>query len=300
MNHPALPAIESAIRQLAGNRFRIRSAHSSGNGPSLTVADGSAKYFVKLGAIDRLPMFEAEIDGLLALASTGCFRTPAPIACGSGEDSGEAFLVLEHLELHPLQSAEHGIRFADALVALHQTTGPRFGWRCDNFIGGTPQHNAWADNWALFFTEHRLRPQFALARSKGFSGELQKQGERLFDRVPALFLDYRPRESLLHGDLWHGNAAVLADGTPAIFDPATHYGDRESDIAMSELFGGFPGSFYARYRAGWALDEGYEARKLLYGLYHMLNHLNLFGRGYLGEALRLATRLNAALSMWNH
>ena len=302
MTHPALPAVEAAIRQRLGNRFGIRSARASGTGISTTmvVAGDSERFFVKLGNADRLPMFEAEIDGLLALAAAGSFRTPTPIASGSTGSDGDAhaFLVLEHLELHPLQSAEDGVRFADALIALHQATGPHFGWRRDNFIGHTPQHNPFADNWALFFTEHRLRPQFALARSKGFGGELQKQGERLFDRVPALFLDYRPRESLLHGDLWHGNAAMLADGTPTIYDPAVHYGDRESDLAMSELFGGFPGSFYARYRAGWALDEGYETRKQLYGLYHMLNHLNLFGRGYLGEALRLATRLNAALSMW--
>ncbi|WP_068635509.1 fructosamine kinase family protein [Thauera butanivorans] len=298
MTHPALPAVEAAIRQRIGNRFHIRNSQTAGAGIDTTaiIADGSERFFVKLGSADRLPMFEAEIDGLLALAAAGSFRTPTPIASG-GDGGAHAFLVLEHLELHPLQSAEHGSRFADALVALHQTTGPHFGWRRDNFIGSTPQCNTFADNWALFFTEHRLRPQFALARSRGFGGELQKQGERLFDRVPALFLDYRPRESLLHGDLWHGNAAVLADGTPTIYDPAVHYGDRESDLAMSELFGGFPGSFYARYRTGWALDEGYETRKQLYSLYHMLNHLNLFGRGYLGEALRLATRLNQALAL---
>ncbi|MFT3757419.1 fructosamine kinase family protein [Thauera sp.] len=298
MTHPALPTVEAAIRQRVGNRFSIRSAQAAGTGSNakMLITGDSERFFVKFTSADRLQMFEAEIDGLLALAAAGSFRTPAPIASGCSDT--HAFLVLEQLELHPLQSAEDGECFADALIALHRTNGPHFGWRRDNFIGPTPQPNVFADNWALFYTEYRLRPQFALARDKGFCGELQKQGERLFDRVPALFLDYRPRESLLHGDLWHGNAAMLADGTPTIYDPAVHYGDRESDLAMSELFGGFPGSFYARYRAGWPLDEGYETRKQLYSLYHMLNHLNLFGKGYLGETLRLATRLNAALSMW--
>lgn len=298
MNHPALPLIEHAIRERVGHQFSIRSTRAVSGGDindTVVVADGAEHYFVKLGKAERLPMYEAEVDGLLALAATGCMRTPAPIACG--DDFKHAFLVLEHLELQPLQTDEDGARFAQALAQLHQNTGTQFGWRRDNHLGSTPQLNTPTDNWALFFIEHRLRPQFALARANGFSGELQKQGERLFARVPALFLDYRPRASLVHGDLWHGNAAMLADGTPAIFDPAVHYGDREADLAMSELFGGFPGRFYAEYRRLWPLAEGYEERKLLYSLYHLLNHLNLFGRGYLREVLRLATRLNTHLSM---
>lgn len=301
MSHPALPLIEHAIRQRVGSAFSIRDVAPVGGGcihEAVVVAGDREHFFVKLGNAARLPMFEAEVDGLLALAAANCFRTPAPIACGA--DEAHAFLVLEHLALRPLHSTDEGTRFADALVRLHRTTGTRFGWRRANFIGSTPQRNTPADNWALFFVEHRLRPQFALARQHGFSGELQKQGERLFERVPALFLDYRPAESLLHGDLWHGNAAVLEDGTPAIFDPAVHYGDRESDLAMSELFGGFPGSFYAEYRKAWPIHEDYPRRKDVYSLYHMLNHLNLFGRGYLGEALRLTTRLNEALSVWRH
>ena len=180
---------------------------------------------------------------------------------------------------------------------LHRTLGEHFGWPCDNFIGLTPQRNGLRDNWARFFTDCRLRPQFALAKANGFGGELQQQGERLFERVAALFLDYRPQPSLLHGDLWHGNAAMTADGEAVLFDPAVHHGDREADLAMSELFGGFPSAFYAAYRTAWPLDGDYEQRKLLYSLYHILNHLNLFGRGYLREALRLAVRLNEELSL---
>lgn len=296
--HPALPAIEQAIRAQAGSGFHIAATREVGGGSihtALRVEDASgAAYFVKAGDADCAAMFDAEADGLAAIAASGSFRTPAVIACESGDM--HAFLILEWLELRPVTKPEDGARFADALIRLHRDNGEHFGWTRDNFIGRNPQRNTPHVNWAHFFVEQRLRPQFELARAKGYGGDLHRQGERLLDRVPALFLDYRPTASLLHGDLWHGNAAVLADGTPATFDPAVHRGDRESDLAMSELFGGFPSSFYAAYRKAWPLHEDYEQRKLLYSLYHVLNHLNLFGRSYLREALRLATRLNEELA----
>ncbi|MHB1375753.1 MAG: fructosamine kinase family protein [Thauera sp.] len=300
--HPALPAIEQAIRAQAGSGFHIAATREVGGGSihtALRVEDASgAACFVKAGDADCATMFDAEADGLAAIAASGSFRTPAVIACGA--EGAHAFLVLEHLDLRPLQSDEDGERFADALVRLHRDRGDRFGWTRDNFIGRTPQQNTPHANWAHFFVEHRLRPQFALARTKGFGNELLREGERLFDRVPALFLDYRPQESLVHGDLWHGNAAVLADGTPVVFDPAVHRGDRESDLAMSELFGGFPSSFYAEYRKAWPLHEDYEQRKMLYDLHQLLNHLNQFGRGYLGEVQRTLARLERVLPARGH
>jgi fructosamine-3-kinase len=296
--HPALPAIEAALRNVMGERLRVVSAQpvTGGSIHSALRLDeaGGARFFAKLATAAQAPMFEAEAHGLAAIAASGSLRTPAVIALGA--DEAHAFLVLEWLELQPLASATDGARFAEALAGLHRDVGEHFGWPRDNFIGHTPQRNTERDNWARFFVEERLRPQFARAREQGFEIELQRQAERLLDRVPALFLDYRPAVSLLHGDLWHGNAAVLADGTPVVFDPAVHRGDRESDLAMSELFGGFPSAFYAAYRRTWALHEDYEQRKMLYSLYHVLNHLNLFGRGYLREALRLATRLNEELA----
>ena len=295
---PALPAIEAALRNVMGERLRIVSAQpvTGGSIHSALRLDeaGGARFFAKLATAAQAPMLEAEADGLAAIAASGSLRTPAVIALGA--DEAHAFLVLEGLELQPLASATDGARLAEALAGLHRDVGEHFGWPRDNFIGHTPQRNTERDNWARFFVEERLRPQFARAREQGFEIELQRQAERLLDRVPALFLDYRPAVSLLHGDLWHGNAAVLADGTPVVFDPAVHRGDRESDLAMSELFGGFPSAFYAAYRRTWALHEDYEQRKMLYSLYHVLNHLNLFGRGYLREALRLATRLNEELA----
>jgi fructosamine-3-kinase len=287
-----LPAIEAAIRSAIGNAFTVENARPVSGGcinQAMVVEGGGQGYFAKLNRASAADMFDAEADGLAAIAATGTFRTPAVIAAGSDED--HAFLVLEHLALRPLQSAQDGERFAKTLAAMHAVQGEHFGWPRDNYIGSTPQHNAESDNWARFFALQRIAPQLALARSKGFDGELKRLGQRLIDRIPALFLDYRPRPSLLHGDLWHGNAAMTVDGQPAIYDPAVHRGDREADLAMSELFGGFPSSFYATYRRLGVLDIGYVARKPLYTLYHVLNHLNLFGRAYLGEAERLVKRL---------
>jgi fructosamine-3-kinase len=178
---------------------------------------------------------------------------------------------------------------------MHHHTGSEetatYGWPRDNFIGSTPQSNQSHRTWAGFYAEERLRPQLQLASSNGMVRELRDQGEKLTDRLAAFFVDYRPAPSLLHGDLWSGNAAQLADGTPVIFDPAVYRGDRETDIAMAELFGGFPESFYAAYRAAWPLDAGYETRKTLYNLYHILNHFNLFGSAYLGQARRMIEKL---------
>ena len=290
-----LTRIERAIREATGNAFRITDSRAVSGGDThraLTVSGSGMRYFVKHGAANTREMFEAEADGLAALADTGAVRVPVVIAIAS-DDNG-ACLVLEHLELAPL-SPEDGARFGEAVAELHHHTGTHFGWSRDNFLGRSAQDNAPSDNWARFFAERRLAPQLALARENGFGGDLQRHGRRLLDRLAALYLDYRPQPSLLHGDLWHGNAGMTADGAPALFDPAVHFGDRECDLAMSELFGGFPQTFYATYRKAWPLNDGFESRKPLYALYHVLNHLNLFGRSYLGEAERLAARIDREL-----
>ena len=250
------------------------------------------RHFVKTAAAAELPRFEAEAAGLAALRQAGCIRVPELHFCGI--EAGQARIVLEHLALHPLDRAS-GAALGQALAELHRVTGPRFGWPADNFVGDTPQENAWRDNWARFFAERRLQPQLRLAAGRGMERSLLDQGEALAERLGAFFLDYRPLPSLLHGDLWSGNAGALADGTPVIFDPAAHYGDREADLAMTELFGGFPEAFYVAYRLAWPLDAGFETRKTLYNLYHVLNHYNLFGASYLGQARRMIGKLLAEL-----
>jgi len=133
--------------------------------------------------------------------------------------------------------------------------------------------------------------QLQLATEKGYGGQLQSLGEKLLDALPAFFAGYAPQPSLLHGDLWKGNRAFTADGVPTIFDPAIYFGDRECDVAMTELFGGYPASFYAAYHAEWPLDAGYARRRDLYNLYHILNHTNLFGGGYVRQAEQVMQKL---------
>ena len=170
------------------------------------------------------------------------------------------------------------------VAALYRVSEPRFGFAADNFIGATPQPNGWCDDWPEFFAARRLRHQLALAAANGHGGRLTARGARLVEVVGAFYDSYRPRPSLLHGDLWSGNRGALADGTPVLFDPAPYYGDREADLAMTRLFGGFGAPFYAAYDAAWPPDPGARARVGLHNLYHVLNHLNLFGAGYAGEA----------------
>jgi fructosamine-3-kinase len=248
-------------------------------------AEGSV--FVKTGPASSYDMFVAEAEGLAELAAPGVIRVPRVFACGLHAES--AHLALEWLEFERA-SRDTEARLGARLAELHRTTSERYGWHRNNTIGLTPQHNDWTDDWVTFFREHRLRFQLELAARNGFAGALQEQGARLMDRLPALFEDYLPVPSLLHGDLWGGNWAS-SNGEPVIFDPAVYYGDRESDLAMTRLFGGFGAAFYEAYETSAPLSPGHRARCDLYQLYHVINHLNLFGGGYLGQAQQLMRQL---------
>jgi fructosamine-3-kinase len=243
--------------------------------------------FVKTGPPAALDMFEAEAEGLHELAAANVIRVPEVFKCGI--ENGQAFIAMEKLQLRSA-TPESDRRFGEQLAALHRCTSETFGWRRDNTIGSTPQINTPSDNWTEFFREHRLQFQLRLAADNGYGGELQSLGAELCDALPALFENYEPVASLLHGDLWSGNWGVV-DSEPVIFDPAVYYGDRESDIAMTKLFGGFGKAFYDAYESSSPLAAGHERRCDLYQLYHVLNHLNLFGSGYLGQALSLLHRL---------
>ena len=228
-------------------------------------------------------MFQAEADGLEELRAAGEIRVPEVIDCGVS--GGTSYIVLERL---PLEAGSGRVeqRFGEQLAALHRHTQDSFGWYRDNTIGPTPQINTLCDDWLTFFREHRLRYQLDLAGANGYGSDVGELGARLLERLPTLLSDYTPEASLLHGDLWGGNWGSVA-GEPVIFDPAVYYGDRESDIAMSMLFGGFGRAFYQAYEANWPMAPGHEMRLKLYQLYHVLNHLNLFGRSYLSRATGL-------------
>lgn len=260
---------------------------SVGNAWRLRTRSGEV-LFLKTGEAGRLETFEAEREALLELARPGVLRLPRPLAVGQTPDT--AFLLLEYLDLSG-PKARASPALGEGLARLHRETAPRFGWHRDNAIGATPQENSFTDDWVTFWREKRLGFQFDLARQNGHGSRLDGQAARLLDVLPAFFTDYRPAPSLLHGDLWGGNWGATADGTPVIFDPATYYGDRETDLAMTELFGGFGKAFYSAYGAVWPLDDGYRIRRDLYNLYHVLNHLNLFGGAYLGQAEAMLARL---------
>ncbi len=234
-------------------------------------------------------MFEAEAAGLQALSDTDAIRTPVPLC--SGQVGSQAYLVTEYIELEPPSGKSHELA-GRQLALLHGSTAARFGWQLDNHIGATPQSNSWQDDWIDFWRDQRLGYQLNLAARNGYAGKLQMLGERLLDQFPSL-IDHAPPPSLIHGDLWGGNMSFDSSGQPVIYDPATYYGDREAEIAMTELFGGFSGHFYAAYREAWPLHPGYSVRKNLYNLYHILNHLNLFDGGYLGQAQGMMERLLA-------
>ena len=281
--------VEAAIAAASGRSFRASSWRPLGGGcinQAYLIEGSGQRHFVKTNAARLVAMFEAEAAGLAELEAARALRVPHPVATGVA--GGEAFLVLEYLELGGSgDTAELGRR----LALQHRKTADRFGWERDNTIGSTPQPNAWNADWLDFLRNRRLGFQLELAAENGYGGGLQALGDALLERLADFFPGYRPQPSLLHGDLWGGNAAFTASGEPVVFDPAVHYGDREADLAMTELFGGFGAGFYAAYREAWPLDPGYGVRKTLYNLYHILNHANLFGGGYAGQAETMMGRL---------
>ncbi|MEN8169424.1 MAG: fructosamine kinase family protein [Pseudomonadota bacterium] len=309
---PLWEEIAKTISQHSGDVFVVRDRHGLGGGcinSAFRISDGRRSYFVKLNSGDKLAMFEAEHDGLHELAGAGAIRVPQPLATGAAE--GRAYIVMEDL---PLGGSGSQAQLGRELAALHRHGGERFGWIRDNTIGSTPQSNQWNDSWITFWREQRLGAQLTMAKTNGGSRKLLSQGERLLADFPKLFDGYAPVPSLLHGDLWSGNYAFMSrdgryadepggsasamsrDGVPVIFDPAVYYGDREADIAMTELFGGFRGDFYAAYEESWPLDPGYKVRKTFYNLYHIINHFNMFGGGYGSQAEGMMGRLLAELS----
>lgn len=287
--------IASHITAETGASFHVRRQRSVGGGciNSAAILEGNeGQFFVKLNQAAQIDMFSAELEGLRDLQQSHTLRVPTPICCGNAQ--GYAYLVLEYIP-HG-KPTEHSMeQFGRGLANMHAVTSERYGWRRDNTIGSTPQVNTRCDGWSEFWRKHRLEFQLTLAADNGYGGTLQSKGEALLGDLGTLFEDYVPRPSLLHGDLWSGNYMIDDQGGPVIFDPAVYYGDREADLAMTELFGGFPPRFYDAYRDAYPLHPGYSLRKTLYNLYHVLNHLNLFGGGYRRQAEGMIDALLSAI-----
>ncbi|MGI9290612.1 MAG: fructosamine kinase family protein [Gammaproteobacteria bacterium] len=244
--------------------------------------------FLKINSKDCLEHFAAESEGLAELSRAEDLVVPATL--GTGLCSQTAWLLLEWLDLSgskPVAAAACG----RALAHVHRLSRVQFGWHRDNVIGSTPQRNQDERDWVCFYSQQRLQPQLQLAAANGAPASLLNAGERLCADLAKFFSVYLPVPSLLHGDLWGGNWAALPDNSPVFFDPAVYYGDREADLAMTRLFGGFPDGFYAAYNEAWPLDAGHAERIELYNLYHVLNHFNLFGGGYAAQAEGMLERL---------
>ena len=285
--------VERGISEALEQRFVVQGASPVSGGciNQAYVLEGTERQvFVKRNQEHLLPMFEAEAMGLEELGNCGAIRVPQVIA--KGRDDGGSWLALEYIEMgspSPTCSSELG----SALANLHRHCARQFGWHRDNFIGETEQVNTWTAEWPEFFARYRLRWQLDLAKTNGAGTYLLDAGYRLASQLHQFFDSYQPLPSLLHGDLWGGNWATSSSGEPVIFDPAVYYGDRETDLAMTELFGGFDDRFYHSYRDHWDIDPGYTTRKVLYKLYHVLNHFNLFGGSYARQAQDMIDTLNA-------
>ena len=287
-------SLAQALSQALGTHFDER-ARNSVSGGSINSAykysSPQQTLFIKMSAEPIAEkMFEAEVAGLRELAEVQSIRVPQVAAHGRCREG--AFLALEWINFGTCSRSSEAA-LGEQLAWQHRKTHALHGWHTDNTIGSTPQINARSKAWPEFYRDRRLKFQLDLAARNHASAHVVERGYRLCELLPAFFSTYQPPASLLHGDLWSGNWRCDEEGMPVIFDPAVYYGDRETDIAMTRLFGGFGSAFYAAYQSTWPLDPGFEMRLPLYNLYHVLNHYNLFGGSYLAQAERMIDALLA-------
>lgn len=285
MTHAAIPA--EVVRWLAesGHGEVIDSTPARGgcihHGMHLQTRNGG-RFFLKFNPSAPGSMFAREADGLQALRSANALRVPQTCLVGA------AFLLLEDLQ-PARRSPDYWTQFGHLLALQHQQVQVKFGFDADNFLGSTLQPNAWMADGFTFFAEQRLLYQGRLAeRNQYFRSPEMHQLERLCSRLRDL-IPAQPA-SLLHGDLWSGNALSDASGNPAVIDPAVYYGWAEAELGMTALFGGFPAQFYQAYQEARSLQPGWEKRLEIYNLYHLLNHLNLFGASYFPEVSAILNR----------
>lgn len=269
---------------------RIRSVAGGDINRAAQVVIKGTGYFVKYNPDSPAGFFQTEARGLNLLRSAAAIRVPEVVAYADARDGVPAYLVLEWLE-RAAPSRDFGDRFGRALARLHRVTADSYGLDHDNHIGKLPQSNTASLNWVEFYRDQRLAPQIRLARRNGvLPTNREVQLTQLLERLDDLLGNVERAPSLLHGDLWSGNFMVTAGDVPTLIDPAVYYGDREVELAFTELFGGFPTRFYAAYHEAYPLQSGYEGRRPLYQLYPLLVHLNLFGEIYGGAVDAICQR----------
>ncbi|MBA57262.1 MAG: hypothetical protein CMK89_22675 [Pseudomonadales bacterium] len=272
------------LSELLGHDYQRARVEASGAGCINETYEvsrrNSPSVFIKVGSPAQLDMYEKEVKGLELLRQ--CDSIHVPEVFGTAQLDSCSVLAMEFISLSPLRTA-HESRFGAALAQLHGIERNAFGLDHHNFIGRSHQINDWKSDWWEFYCENRLLPQRKLAQMKGMRLPLLKDLDRLIEIIPVAMQRYQPRASLLHGDLWSGNMAVDDTGVPTLFDPAVYFGDGETDLAMSRMFGAPGQAFYDAYHEHIPQQDGHEVRSKLYDLYHWLNHFNLFGVGYLGQ-----------------
>lgn len=284
--------LEEAIERRYGGGVTVNSRRGVGGGSinrtgTITLSNGET-LFLKENSRSHTDLFKAEALGLEALRRAEGPRVPEPIALY--EAGNDQFLLMEAIT-PGRKGGNFFSRFGRELAKLHRSNrAERFGFSMDNHIGSTPQPNGRRERWVAFFGEQRLRFQVELAAERGLADNAMVRGvEAIIGKLDSL-LPEPEHPSLLHGDLWGGNYMVDEAGEPVLIDPAVYYGHREADLAMTELFGGFGREFYRSYDEAFPLQPDYRSRVDLYNLYHLLNHLNLFGGGYAGSCRSIIRR----------
>ncbi len=286
-------AIQKRLSDALGRDVSIASACDIGGGcinqAQVLILDDGMRVFVKMNTHSPAGLFETEAMGLRLMVSvSGGPRIPKVIACDQEKDA--RFLILEYLE-STSPEGDYFTRFGRALATMHRTTTDAYGLDHNNFIGSTPQINTKEKDGLTFFRDQRLGYQQELARNSGrLPNHIDSKLDQLRVRLEDLLDLENEQPALIHGDLWSGNHFCGPDGSAAIFDPAVHFGLREADLAMTELFGRMPQAFYDGYHEAFPLNPGYTERRDIYNLYHLLNHLNLFGESYLGSVETIITQ----------
>ncbi len=274
--------ISEAIGQKDGSMAKITGATPVFGGDinqSFAITIGDKKYFLKVNDASMKTMLVAEAKGLEEISNTHSIIVPEVIFVGKGQK--HSFLMMQYMDFRPLYTKTYE-KLGEAIAAMHTHKNEYFGWQMDNTIGKTPQINTPSRTWKDFWIQFRLYPQLKMAKDKGYEIMSQTDIEKYIYRIDHILSSHHPHPSPVHGDLWRGNINSTHDGIPVIYDPAFYYGDREVDIAMTELFGKLDSGFYDAYQHHYPLLPGYTERRSIYNLYHLLNHLNLFGGGYLG------------------
>lgn len=283
-------SVLDAVKELYGNGRTIAGKQYVSGGDinqaaALRLDDGTM-LFMKSNRPALLEMFMAEAKGLEAIKATQAIGAPDVLALGT--DEGFSFLLLEYID-SARQRKDFWETFSFELAMMHKAdAGLKYGFSSDNWIGARKQENTFHDSWISFFRDCRLKPQFAAADHYFDSGD-RKRIEKLLSSLDRYLIEPE-KPSLIHGDLWAGNMITGNDGKGWLIDPAVYCGCAEADIAMTQLFGGYSGRFYECYRETGLLYPGYEDRRDIYNLYHLLNHLNMFGSGYLGSVMRIVRR----------